>query len=89
MSSNRPRIAGRRRRYRTLKKINSVEHLVERMRDGWRLVKTCRFPAVEWSCGADPVEPATAQQAIATGLIVSRHPGLFAGDDVSQSFELQ
>jgi hypothetical protein len=84
MNSN--RIPGR--RYRTLK-INSVVHLVERMRDGWRLVKTYHFPrGLEWSCGDDVVDPLIAKQAITTGLIIPRDPGLLAGDEVSQSFEL-
>jgi hypothetical protein len=82
------RIPGRRRRYRT-RKIKSTAQLVKQMRGGWRLVKTYHFPGVlEWSCGADLVDPLIAKQAIAAGLIVSRDPGLFAGDEVSQSFEL-
>jgi hypothetical protein len=86
---NSNRIPVRRRRYRT-RKIKSIARLVQRMRGGWRLVKTFHFPGVlEWSCGPDLVDPPIAKQAIATGLIVSRDPGLFAGDEVSQSFELQ
>jgi hypothetical protein len=89
MNSNRPRIPGRLRRSHT-RKIKNVARLVERMRSGgWRLVKTYHFPrGLEWSCGADLVDPMIAKQAITTGLIVSRDPGLFAGDEVSQSFEL-
>jgi hypothetical protein len=83
------RVMKRSRRYRTWK-IKTVAQLVEQMRSGWRLVKTCRFPDVpEWSCGADVVDPLVAKRAIATGWIVSRDPGLFTGDEASQSCELQ
>jgi hypothetical protein len=82
-----PRVPGQRRRSPRTLKIKSTGQLIERMRRGWWLVKTCRFPgAPDWSVGADVLDPLIARQAIAAGLIVARDPGLLENNE--QSFEL-